>query len=251
MAGFGTLGMPDVTITDMSTLTQIGSPTFTSDGKSGQAVVSDFAGARVEGATLAGAAADQFLTYAFLFNTPANAAFGYIFNMDNGTTIRNATIQLPTDGIARGQLFGGAPITVETNVTTTVTDDSTTRICVFTKDHGTSGNKTDHTFSTYIGTLSGALQETVSVQSVNMEDWAALTIGIYGTTAGGAFPMPNGAWIGQVRSWHNKFCNLADAQAIQGEYDSGKFGIATGNIIDTVYPEVHPDNGIIPNNIIT
>jgi len=216
--GYGTLGTPDVEITDMSDLVQTGSPTFGSDGKGGNAIIANGAGAR--GALVGGVNANQSATkttFAFLHHHKPNSGGTYIYHalssmesFFNVTGTMTAFIDTAGGAQAISAVGGGF-------------DNSTTRLHVVRIDL-----ELTSAFSIFLGVLGSAMTKYTS-NTATVTNWNDDEDIYFGANKDGTFPAPNGSWSGQLRIWHGKYATDDDVAIINAEYDSGNFGASSGD----------------------
>jgi hypothetical protein len=225
--GFGTLGQPDITITDMEILTAVGSPSFGSDDKGGNAVIADGAGARVYGSALIASASSLKCTIAMLVKYQAG---GTMYISTTGATLTHDPLSffINTSGKV-SVLLRSQPSATSINISAsgslpTAIDDGTPYLVVVTFDVR-STTVGDYDLDIYLGALGGTMYKTSTASSVSMPTSTnALGQTNYLATGTGSFPSSNGSWVGQVRSFQEKFATADDVDAINTEYDTGNFG---------------------------
>lgn len=215
---FGTLGVPDVVVSDFNNTTKTGSPTVIDDTKGGLAGVSDGAGGRYSIDHPISLNDDSF-TYAYIFNYPSvAAAAAYIHKAAPGGT--GFESYLNTSGQPLPSIFsdfGAETIPAQGPAR----DDETIYIFIHTARLNTAATD-DHDHYYYMGPLDSTLtQYTRTPNDNDISFFRDPTDDFYFLAANdGSFPAPTGAWVGQFRYWTEKYCDLTDAGAIQTEYQN-------------------------------
>lgn len=230
---FGTLGAPDVEVTDMSTLTLVNIPTFTPDGLGGMACVGDGVNVGVRDVAPAANLIDQYVTYAVLFNVPSGVSNAMLCAADTGVSssrMHQMKVQGGAGELQTNMLGGSGSVGSEAQVSSNGPyDDAQTYIGIQTIDLGTVGNLTDHVNKMYVGPLDGTLENLLDINGAQIKYWTGLPNMYFCRAQNGANPIPNNGWVGQYRVWQNKFCDFTDAQEIQAEYKAIRDAPVNGN----------------------
>lgn len=222
IVGWGViLDTPEIAITDMSTLTQTGVVTYASDGKDGSAAVFNGSGGRVSRANLLGSTADRQLTFCFLANLKSGTGNRYVFDASN----LPYSLFVPADDKVNQAVVpkvGG--ISVVSAIGPTLDTDIPT-LMVFTCDDSVDGAQRHRI---YLSELADAVTQldanTIPATFNTGFDDPFATIW-FGATSAGTFPMTSGSWIGQVRSFQDKYIDALAAKIIEREYTTGEFGV--------------------------
>jgi len=229
---FGTLGTPDETYSEMDDLlVDGGSMTYMSDGLGGTASISDGAGVRSYingtgglGTGIYGDVAHRYRTVCCLARILSVSAKAQIIDTDVSGANRNVQFYLTATGELECIWLSNEEPGTETITTVGTYDNSTPTIFCYTLDVGTVGSTSDHAMKIFAAPLFGAIEEITLVQSDDLQYWTSIATATFGAAPGGSQPMPNGSWIGQVRSWYGasstKFADLSAFQQIQLEYQT-------------------------------
>lgn len=198
----------DITITDMSLLTETGSPSYVAH-VTGTALLALENGSRVNSAAFLANASDTSVTVAVIFKVLPNSGVGYIFQ---ATVTNNFECFVEANGTLQFSAIGTG---ITTKTTTGTFDDSVERLGIFHFN-------TDKTVTLHTGPFvkgGTMVLEAVAAGTDTFSAFSTPSLVTFNASSSGTFPLELNSTLAAPSAWNNQPApDAADCQGILDAY---------------------------------